>query len=71
MAAAVRVNHLAACLVQDCMVKPPFCDEQLGECGSKFVWVYFLTFYLAVGGLASSSISYHCGWGRAHMQLPA
>lgn len=30
------------------MVRPPKCEPELGNCGSKFVWIYFLTFYLAV-----------------------
>ncbi|GAB4819675.1 hypothetical protein N2152v2_006721 [Parachlorella kessleri] len=39
-------------IMSDCMVGPPDCDPHLGECGSKYVWVYFLTFYLAVGLIA-------------------
>lgn len=41
---------LLSCCFQDCMIQPPDCDDELGNCGSIYVWVYFMSFYLAVSG---------------------
>lgn len=36
------------------MVRPPDCQPELGNCGSSYVWLYFFSFYLAVGGARAS-----------------
>ena len=36
-----------AALLRDCMVQPPACDPDAGNCGKAWAPVYFLSFYLS------------------------
>lgn len=36
-----------AALLRDCMVRPPECDADAGNCGHAWAPVYFLSFYLS------------------------